>query len=161
MSVTKGQQQARIIFANYCNRIDRYVGGFQRRADENGKQYIGCQFCVCRYTEHTSSEAGGKNADVNADLIRPFKKVIDDWASSWTESVTAADVGITNDPNIVRIGDAYYDWNIIKKMLKTFGKTVMLGVKNHEPNGLLYIADKDGNEGVLCSMRYNPDNERR
>lgn len=156
MSVTKGQQQARIRFANYCNRIDRYVGGFQRRADENGKQYIGCQICVCRYTEPLPESV---KADREACIT--FKSVIDYWAGRWTESVTAADVGITNDPNIVRIGDAYYDWNIIKKMLKTFGKTVMLGVKSHEPNGLLYIADKDGNEGVLCSMRYNPDNERR
>lgn len=156
MSVTKGQQQARIRFANYCNRIDRYVGCVQRELVGDDKEYIGCQFCVCRYTESTPAAV---KADVDACKI--FKRTIDKWANEWTESVTAADVGITNDPNIVRIGDAYYDWNIIKKMLKTFGKTVMLGVKSHEPNGLLYIADKDGNEGVLCPMRYNPDNERR
>lgn len=153
MSVTKGQQQARRIFAKYCNRIDRYSGGFQRRADENGKQYVGCQFCVCRYTEHTPPEAG-KIADVNVDLIRPFKNVIDDWAGRWTESFTIADVEATaDDSNIVRIGAATFDLEIIKKMLRTFGKTVTLNVKSHEPNSMLYITDQDGNEGILCPIR--------
>jgi len=155
--MTKGQQQARIRFANYCKRIDKRIGGVQRELVGDDKEYIGCQFCVCRYTESTPAAE-----KVEADACKTFKKTIDDWASRWTESVTAADVGITNDPNIVRIGDGFYDFQIIQKMLKTFSKTVMLGVKSHEPNGLLYIADKDGNEGVLCPLRYNnPDGERR
>lgn len=153
MSVTKGQQQARNRFANYCNRIDRYAGGFQRRADENGKQYVGCQFCVCRYTEHTLPELG-KIADVNVDLINAYKRVLDFWASRWTKSFTISDVEATaNDSNIVRIGDATFDLGIIKKMLKTFGKTATLNVESREPNSMLYIADQDGNEGILCPIR--------
>lgn len=152
MSVTKGQQQARNKFANYCNRIDKYAGGFQRRADENGKQYVGCQFCVCRYTEHTLPEAA-KNADVNADLINAYKRVIDFWASRRMKSFTIADVEATTDPNIVRIGAATFDLRIIKKMLKTFGKTATLNVERGEPNSKLYITDQDGNEGILCPIR--------
>lgn len=153
MSVTKRQQQARNIFANYCNRIDRYVGGFQRRADENGKQYVGCQFCVCRYTEHTPSEAGGKNADVNADLINAYKRVLDFWASRRMKSFTIDDAEATSDPNIVRIGDATFDIKIIKKMLNTFDKTATLNVERGEPNSMLYITDQNGNEGILCPIR--------
>lgn len=152
MSVTKGQQQARNKFANYCNRIDKYAGGFQRRADENGKQYVGCQFCVCRYTEHTLPEAA-KNADVNADLINAYKRVIDFWASRRMKSFTIDDVEATTDPNIVRIGAATFDLRIIKKMLKTFGKTATLNVERGEPNSMLYITDQDGNEGLLCPIR--------
>lgn len=152
MSVTKGQQQARNKFANYCNRIDKYAGGFQRRADENGKQYVGCQFCVCRYTEHTLPEAG-KIADVNVDLINAYKRVIDFWASRRMKSFTIDDVEATADPNIVRIGAATFDLEIIKKMLKTFGKTATLNVERNEPNSMLYITDQDGNEGILCPIR--------
>lgn len=150
MSVTKGQQQARNKFANYCNRIDKYAGGFQRRADENGKQYVGCQFCVCRYTEHTSPEAA-KNAD--ADLINAYKRVIDFWARRRMKSFTIDDVEATTDPNIVRIRTATFDLRIVKKMLKTFGKTATLNVEIVEPNSMLYITDQDGNEGILCPIR--------
>ena len=153
MSVTKGQQQARNRFANYCNRIDRYAGGFQRRADENGKQYVGCQFCVCRYTEHTLPEAG-KIADVNADLINAYKRVFNFWARRRMKSFTIDDVEATaDDTNIVRIGAATFDLRIIKKMLKTFGKTATLNVEIGEPNSSLYITDQDGNEGILCPIR--------
>ena len=152
MSVTKEQQQARNKFANYCNKIDKYAGGFQRRADENGKQYVGCQFCVCRYTEHTLPEAA-KNADVNTDLINAYKRVIDFWASRRMKSFTIDDVEATTDPNIVRIGAATFDLGIIKKMLKTFGKTATLNVESNEPNSMLYITDQDGNEGILCPIR--------
>lgn len=150
MSVTKGQQQARNKFANYCNRIDRYAGGFQRRADENGKQYVGCQFCVCRYTEHTLPEAA-KNAD--ADLINAYKRVIDFWVRRRMKSFTIDDVEATTNPNIVRIGAATFDLRIVKKMLKTFGKTATLNVEIGEPNSSLYITDQDGNEGILCPIR--------
>lgn len=55
MSVTKGQQQARRVFAKYCQDIDHALGGYAI-SDEDGKQYIGNQFCVVRYTETVTND---------------------------------------------------------------------------------------------------------
>lgn len=68
--ITKQQEQARRIFAKYCQDNDHALGGYAI-SDEDGKQYIGNQFCVVRYAG-TVTDSDIVKASVNC--TKAFKK---------------------------------------------------------------------------------------
>lgn len=154
MSVTKGQQQARNRFANYCQDIDHAVGGYAI-SDEDGKQYIGNSFCVVRYAETVTANDIAK-ASVNC--TKAFKKFIDESAAEWKDIVSVDDIKfVEGDDSLLQISGNLYNAKALKKMLKTFVGKPALGIvtegnRNTKPN-VLHIMDVLGNEGILCPIR--------
>ena len=125
MSVTKGQQQARRIFAKYCQDIDHALGGYAI-SDEDGKQYIGNQFCVVRYTETVTNDDIAK-ASVNC--TKAFKKFIDESGAEWKDIVSVDDIKLVeSDKNLLQISGNLYNAKALKKMLRTFAGKPALGI---------------------------------
>ena len=154
MSVTKGQQQARRVFAKYCQDIDHALGGYAI-SDEDGKQYIGNQFCVVRYTETVTNDDIAK-ASVNC--TKAFKNFIDEAAAEWKDIVSVDDIKLVEgDKNLLQISGNLYNAKVLKKMLRTFAGKPALGIvtegsRNTKPN-VLHIMDVLGNEGILLPLR--------
>lgn len=154
MSVTKGQQQARRVFAKYCQGIDHALGGYAI-SDEDGKQYIGNQFCVARYTETAINDDIVK-ASVNC--TKAFKKFIDESGAEWKDIVSVDDIkSVEGDDSLLQISGNLYNAKALKKMLKTFVGKPALGIvtegnRNTKPN-VLHIMDVLGNEGILLPLR--------
>ena len=154
MSVTKGQQQARRVFAKYCQDIDHALGGYAI-SDEDGKQYIGNQFCVVRYTETVTNDDIVK-ASVNC--TKAFKKFIDESGAEWKDIVSVDDIKpVEGNKDLLQISGNLYNAKALKKMLKTFSGKPALGIvtegsRNTKPN-VLHIMDVLGNEGILLPLR--------
>ena len=154
MSVTKGQQQSRRVFAKYCQDIDHALGGYAI-SDEDGKQYIGNQFCVVRYTETVTNDDIVK-ASVNC--TKAFKKFIDESGAEWKDIVSVDDIkSVEGDDSLLQISGNLYNAKALKKMLKTFVGKPALGIvtegnRNTKPN-VLHIMDVRGNEGILLPLR--------
>ena len=154
MSVTKGQQQARRVFAKYCQDIDHALGGYAI-SDEDGKQYIGNQFCVVRYTETAINDDIVK-ASVNCR--KAFKKFIDESGAEWKDIVSVDDIKpVEGNKDLLQISGNIYNAKALRKMLKTFVGKPALGIvtegsRNTKPN-VLHIMDVRGNEGILLPLR--------
>lgn len=154
MSVTKGQQQARRVFAKYCQDIDHALGGYAI-SDEDGKQYIGNQFCVVRYTETVTNDDIAK-ASVNC--TKTFKNFIDEAAAEWKDIVSVDDIKLVEgDDSLLQISGNFYNAKALKKMLRTFAGKPALGIvtegsRNTKLN-VLHIMDVLGNEGILLPLR--------
>lgn len=154
MSVTKGQQQARRVFAKYCQDIDHALGGYAI-SDEDGKQYIGNQFCVVRYTETAINDDIVK-ASVNC--TKAFKKFIDESGAEWKDIVSVDDIKpVEGNKDLLQISGNLYNAKALKKMLKTFSGKPAVGIvtesdRNIKPN-VLHIMDVLGNEGILLPLR--------
>lgn len=154
MSVTKGKQQARRVFAKYCQDIDHALGGYAI-SDEDGKQYIGNQFCVVRYTETAINDDIAK-ACVNC--TKTFKNFIDEAAAEWKDIVSVDDIkSVEGDDSLLQISGNLYNAKALKKILKTFVGKPALGIvtegnRNTKPN-VLHIMDVLGNEGILLPLR--------
>lgn len=154
MSVTKGQQQARRVFAKYCQDIDHALGGYAI-SNEDGKQYIGNSFCVVRYTEAVT------NNDIvraSVNCTKAFKNFIDEAAAEWKDIVSVDDIKLVEgDKNLLQISGNLYNAKVLKKMLRTFVGKPALGIvtegsRNTKPN-VLHIMDVLGNEGILLPLR--------
>lgn len=154
MSVTKGQQQARRVFAKYCQDIDHALGGYAI-SDEDGKQYIGNQFCVVRYAETVATNDIAK-ASVNC--TKAFKNFIDEAAAEWKNIVSVEDIKLVEgDDSLLQISGNLYNAKALKKMLKTFAGKPAVGIvtegnRNTKPN-VLHIMDVLGNEGIILPLR--------
>lgn len=154
MSVTKGQQQARRVFAKYCQDIDHAVGGYAI-SDEDGKQYIGNSFCVVRYAETVTTNDIAK-ASVNC--TKTFKNFIDEAAAEWKDIVSVDDIkSVEGDDSLLQISGNLYNAKALKKMLRTFVGKPALGIvtegnRSTKPN-VLHIMDVLGNEGILLPLR--------
>lgn len=147
--ITKKQEQARRVFAKYCQDIDHALGGYAI-SDEDGKQYIGNQFCVVRYTETAINDDIAK-ASVNC--TKAFKHVIYDTSLEFKDIVSVDDIKpVEGDNSLLEIAGNLYNAKALKKMLKTFvGKPVM-GIATKKLN-VLHILDTLGNEGILLPLR--------
>lgn len=154
MSVTKGQQQARRVFAKYCQDIDHALGGYAI-SGEDGKQYIGNSFCVVRYTEAVT------NNDIvraSVNCTKTFKKFIDEAAAEWKDIVSVDDIKLVEgDKNLLQISGKLYNAKALKKMLRTFVGKPAIGIvtesdRSRKPN-VLHIMDVLGNEGILLPLR--------
>ena len=112
MSVTKGQQQARRVFAKYCQDIDHALGGYAI-SGEDGKQYIGNSFCVVRYTEAVT------NNDIvraSVNCTKTFKKFIDEAAAEWKDIVSVDDIKLVEgDKNLLQISGKLYNAKALNK----------------------------------------------
>ena len=152
--ITKQQEQARRIFAKYCQDIDHALGGYAI-SDEDGKQYIGNQFCVVRYTETATNDDIAK-ACVNC--TKSFKNFIDEAAADWKDIVSVDDIELVEgNKDLLQISGNLYNAKALKKMLKTFSGKPAVGIvtesdRNTKPN-VLHIMDVLGNEGILLPLR--------
>ena len=150
MSVTKGQQQARRIFAKYCQDIDHALGGYAI-SDEDGKQYIGNQFCVVRYTETVTNDDIVR-ASVNC--TKAFKNFIDEAAAEWKDIVSVDDIKLVEgDDNLLQISGNLYNAKALKKMLKTFVGKPAVGVVAENKSNIIHIIDVRGNEGIILPCK--------
>ena len=152
--ITKQQEQARRIFAKYCQDIDHDLGGYAI-SDEDGKQYIGNSFCVVRYTDTVTNNDIAKAC---VDCTKAFKNFIDEAAADWKDIVSVDDIKLVEgDKNLLKLSGNLYDANALKKMLKTFSGKPAIGIvtesdRSTKPN-VLHIMDVLGNEGVLLPLR--------
>lgn len=152
--ITKQQEQARRIFAKYCQDIDHALGGYAI-SDEDGKQYIGNQFCVVRYTDTVTDNDIAK-ACVNC--TKAFKNFIDEARAEWKDIVSVDDIKpVEGNKDLLQISGNLYNAKALKKMLKTFSGKPALGIvtegsRNTKPN-VLHIMDVLGNEGILLPLR--------
>ena len=150
MSVTKGQQQARRVFAKYCQDIDHSLGGYAI-SDEDGKQYIGNQFCVVRYTETVTNDDIAK-ASVNC--TKAFKKFIDESRAEWKDIVSVDDIEpVADNKNLLQISGNLYNAKALKKMLKTFVGKPAVGVVAENKSNIIHIIDVRGNEGIILPCK--------
>ena len=152
--ITKQQEQARRIFAKYCQNIDHALGGYAI-SDEDGKQYIGNSFCVVRYKEAVTDSDIAK-ASVNC--TKAFKKFIDESRAEWKDIVSVDDIKLVEgDKNLLQISGKLYNAKALKKMLRTFVGKPAIGIvtesdRSRKPN-VLHIMDVLGNEGILLPLR--------
>ena len=150
MSVTKGQQQARRVFAKYCQDIDHALGGYAI-SDEDGKQYIGNSFCVVRYKEAVTDSDIAK-ASVNC--TKAFKKFIDESRAEWKDIVSVDDIKLVEgDKNLLQISGNLYNAKALRKMLRTFVGKPAVGIVTENKSNIIHIIDVRGNEGIILPYK--------
>ena len=148
--ITKQQEQARRIFAKYCQDIDHALGGYAI-SDEDGKQYIGNQFCVVRYTDTVTDNDIAK-ACVNC--TKAFKNFIDEARAEWKDIVSVDDIKpVANNKNLLQISGNLYNAKALKKMLKTFVGKPAVGVVAENKSNIIHIIDVRGNEGIILPYK--------
>ena len=148
--ITKQQEQARRIFAKYCQDIDHALGGYAI-SDEDGKQYIGNQFCVVRYTDTVTDNDIAK-ACVNC--TKAFKNFIDKARAEWKDIVSVDDIKpVANNKNLLQISGNLYNAKALKKMLKTFVGKPAVGVVAENKSNIIHIIDVRGNEGIILPCK--------
>lgn len=148
--ITKQQEQARRIFAKYCQDIDHALGGYAI-SDEDGKQYIGNQFCVVRYTDTVTDNDIAK-ACVNC--TKAFKNFIDEARAEWKDIVSVDDIKpVANNKNLLQISGNLYNAKALKKMLKTFVGKPAVGIVTENKSNIIHIIDVRGNEGIILPYK--------
>ena len=148
--ITKQQEQARRIFAKYCQDIDHALGGYAI-SDEDGKQYIGNQFCVVRYTDTVTDNDIAK-ACVNC--TKAFKNFIDEARAEWKDIISVDDIKpVANNKNLLQISGNLYNAKALKKMLKTFVGKPAVGVVAENKSNIIHIIDVRGNEGIILPCK--------
>ena len=148
--ITKQQEQARRIFAKYCQDIDHALGGYAI-SDEDGKQYIGNQFCVVRYTDTVTDNDIAK-ACVNC--TKAFKNFIDEARAEWKDIVSVDDIKpVANNKNLLQISGNLYNAKALKKMLKTFVGKPAVGIVTENNSNIIHIIDVRGNEGIILPYK--------
>ena len=148
--ITKQQEQARRIFAKYCQDIDHALGGYAI-SDEDGKQYIGNQFCVARYKEAVTNDDIAKAC---VDCTKAFKKIIDESRAEWKDIVSVDDIKpVANNKNLLQISGNLYNAKALKKMLKTFVGKPAVGVVAENKSNIIHIIDVRGNEGIILPCK--------
>lgn len=148
--ITKQQEQARRIFAKYCQDIDHALGGYAI-SDEDGKQYIGNSFCVVRYTEAVTN-----NDIVRAcvDCTKAFKKFIDESRAEWKDIVSVDDIKpVEGNKDLLQISGNLYNAKALKKMLKTFVGKPAVGIVTENKSNIIHIIDVRGNEGIILPYK--------
>ena len=148
--ITKQQEQARRIFAKYCQDIDHALGGYAI-SDEDGKQYIGNQFCVARYKEAVTNDDIAKAC---VDCTKAFKKIIDESRAEWKDIVSVDDIKLVEgDKNLLQISGNLYNAKALKKMLKTFVGKPAVGIVTENKSNIIHIIDVRGNEGIILPYK--------
>ena len=148
--ITKQQEQARRIFAKYCQDIDHALGGYAI-SDEDGKQYIGNQFCVVRYTDTVTDNDIAK-ACVNC--TKAFKNFIDEARAEWKDIVSVDDIELVEgNKNLLQVSGNLYNAKVLKKMLKTFVGKPAVGVVAENKSNIIHIIDVRGNEGIILPCK--------
>lgn len=148
--ITKQQEQARRIFAKYCQDIDHALGGYAI-SDEDGKQYIGNQFYVARYTDTVTDNDIAK-ASVNC--TKAFKKFIDEARAEWKDIISVDDIKpVADNKNLLQISGNLYNAKALKKMLKTFVGKPAVGVVAENKSNIIHIIDVRGNEGIILPCK--------
>ena len=148
--ITKQQEQARRIFAKYCQDIDHALGGYAI-SDEDGKQYIGNQFCVVRYTDTVTDNDIAK-ACVNC--TKAFKTFIDEARAEWKDIVSVDDIELVEgNKNLLQVSGNLYNAKALKKMLKTFVGKPAVGVVAENKSNIIHIIDVRGNEGIILPCK--------
>lgn len=148
--ITKQQEQARRIFAKYCQDIDHALGGYAI-SDEDGKQYIGNQFYVARYTDTVTDNDIAK-ASVNC--TKAFKKFIDEARAEWKDIISVDDIKpVADNKNLLQISGNLYNAKALKKMLKTFVGKPAVGVVAENKSNIIHIVDVRGNEGIILPCK--------
>lgn len=153
--MTKKQEQARRVFANYCNKCNPAIGGAQK-ASQDGKQYVCTYFMACRYNESVDGLKASEKAE-------DFKKYIDEIGAVWSQPYCIDDIKpleSTESP-LCTLGASgiLYNYEALKKMLNTFSsKFETFGISQDsklmgKKINALYIKDVDGNEGFILAMR--------
>ena len=148
--ITKQQEQARRIFAKYCQDIDHALGGYAI-SDEDGKQYIGNQFCVARYKEAVTNDDIAKAC---VDCTKAFKKIIDESRAEWKDIVSVDEIEpVADNKNLLQISGNLYNAKALKKMLKTFVGKPAVGVVAENKSNIIHIIDVCGNEGIILPCK--------
>ena len=148
--ITKQQEQARRIFAKYCQDIDHALGGYAI-SDEDGKQYIGNSFCVVRYKEAVTDSDIAK-ASVNC--TKAFKKCIDESRAEWKDIVSVDDIELVEgNKNLLQVSGNLYNAKALKKMLKTFVGKPAVGIVTENKSNIIHIIDVRGNEGIILPYK--------
>ena len=148
--ITKQQEQARRIFAKYCQDIDHALGGYAI-SDEDGKQYIGNQFCVARYKEAVTNDDIAKAC---VDCTKAFKKIIDESRAEWKDIVSVDDIEpVADNKNLLQISGNLYNAKALKKMLKTFVGKPAVGIVTENKSNIIHIIDVRGNEGIILPYK--------
>ena len=148
--ITKQQEQARRIFAKYCQDIDHALGGYAI-SDEDGKQYIGNQFCVARYKEAVTNDDIAKAC---VDCTKAFKKIIDESRAEWKDIVSVDDIELVEgNKNLLQVSGNLYNAKALKKMLKTFVGKPAVGVVAENKSNIIHIIDVRGNEGIILPYK--------
>ena len=148
--ITKQQEQARRIFAKYCQDIDHALGGYAI-SDEDGKQYIGNQFCVARYKEAVTNDDIAKAC---VDCTKAFKKIIDESRAEWKDIVSVDDIELVEgNKNLLQVSGNLYNAKVLKKMLKTFVGKPAVGIVTENKSNIIHIIDVRGNEGIILPYK--------
>lgn len=148
--ITKQQEQARRIFAKYCQDIDHALGGYAI-SDEDGKQYIGNSFCVVRYKEAVTNDDIAKAC---VDCTKAFKKFIDESRAEWKDIVSVDDIKpIEGNKDLLQISGNLYNAKALKKMLKTFVGKPAVGIVTENKSNIIHIIDVRGNEGIILPYK--------
>ena len=148
--ITKQQEQARRIFAKYCQDIDHALGGYAI-SDEDGKQYIGNQFCVARYKEAVTNDDIAKAC---VDCTKAFKKIIDESRTEWKDIVSVDDIELVEgNKNLLQVSGNLYNAKALKKMLKTFVGKPAVGIVTENKSNIIHIIDVRGNEGIILPYK--------
>ena len=148
--ITKQQEQARRIFAKYCQDIDHALGGYAI-SDEDGKQYIGNQFYVARYTDTVTDNDIAK-ASVNC--TKAFKKFIDEARAEWKDIVSVDDIELVEgNKSLLQVSGNLYNAKALKKMLKTFVGKPAVGIVTENKSNIIHIIDVRGNEGIILPYK--------
>ena len=148
--ITKQQEQARRIFAKYCQNIDHALGGYAI-SDEDGKQYIGNSFCVVRYKEAVTDNDIAK-ACVNC--TKAFKNFIDEARAEWKDIVSVDDIELVEgNKNLLQVSGNLYNAKALKKMLKTFVGKPAVGIVTENKSNIIHIIDVRGNEGIILPYK--------
>ena len=148
--ITKQQEQARRIFAKYCQDIDHALGGYAI-SDEDGKQYIGNQFCVARYKEAVTNDDIAKAC---VDCTKAFKKIIDESRAEWKDIVSVDDIELVEgNKNLLQVSGNLYNAKALKKILKTFVGKPAVGIVTENKSNIIHIIDVRGNEGIILPCK--------
>ena len=148
--ITKQQEQARRIFAKYCQDIDHALGGYAI-SDEDGKQSIGNQFCVARYKEAVTNDDIAKAC---VDCTKAFKKIIDESRAEWKDIVSVDDIELVEgNKNLLQVSGNLYNAKALKKMLKTFVGKPAVGIVTENKSNIIHIIDVRGNEGIILPYK--------
>ena len=148
--ITKQQEQARRIFAKYCQNIDHEFGGYAI-SDEDGKQYIGNSFCVVRYKEAVTNDDIAKAC---VDCTKAFKNFIDEARVGWKDIVSVDDIELVEgNKNLLQVSGNLYNAKALKKMLKTFVGKPAVGIVTENKSNIIHIIDVRGNEGIILPYK--------
>lgn len=148
--ITKQQEQARRVFAKYCQNIDHAVGGYAI-SDEDGKQYIGNSFCVVRYKEVVTNDDIAKAC---VDCTKAFKNFIDEARAEWKDIVSVDDIKpVEGNKNLLQVSGNLYNAKALKKMLKTFVGKPAVGIVTENKSNIIHIIDVRGNEGIILPYK--------